>query len=98
MGTHPEGGYDRIALEFEGLPGYRIGYQSRIIYDGSGKTVDLDGSAFLQLVFHPAQAHDEAGDSTLESPPVDPVGVGYPALQAYVLNGDFEGYVSVALG
>jgi hypothetical protein len=32
------------------------------------------------------------------SPPVEPVEVGFPALASYVLNGDFEGYVSVALG
>jgi hypothetical protein len=29
---------------------------------------------------------------------VEPVDVGFAALGSYVLNGDFEGYLSVALG
>lgn len=98
VGTHPDDGYDRVAFEFDSLPGYRIGYQQQIVYDGSGEPVELAGDAFIQLVFNPAQAHDDDGNSTLSSPPVEPVSVGYPALEAYVLNGDFEGYVSVALG
>lgn len=98
IGAHPDGGYDRIAMEFEGLPGYEVRYQSEISYDGSGEPVDLTGDAFLQLVFNPAQAHDDEGRSTLPGPSVEPVGVGYQALQSYVLNGDFEGYVSIALG
>jgi hypothetical protein len=98
IGAHPEEGFDRAAFEFEGLPGYQARYQAEITYDGSGAPVDLDGDAFIQLVFNPAQAHDDAGQSTLQSPPVDPVEVDVGALQAYVLNGDFEGYVSIALG
>ena len=98
VGSHPEDGYDRVALEFDNLPGYEVGYRDEIVYDGSGEPVDLPGSAFIQLVFTPAQAHDDEGSSTLDSPPVEPVGVGSAALESYVLNGDFEGYVSVALG
>jgi hypothetical protein len=98
VGAHPEGGYDRAAFEFEGLPGYQVRYQSEITYDGSGAPVELDGDAFIQVVFNPAQAHDEAGQSTLPSPPVQPVEVDFASLESYVLNGDFEGYVSVALG
>ena len=63
VGAHPEGGYDRAAFEFEGLPGYQVGYRSEIAYDGSGAPVDLEGDAFIQVVFNPAQAHD-AGQST----------------------------------
>lgn len=98
VGTHPEGRYDRIAMEFEGLPGYEVRYQSEIVYDGSGEPVELDGRAFIQIVFSPAQAHDDEGRSTLGSPPIEPVTTGHDALSAYVLNGDFEGYVSIALG
>jgi hypothetical protein len=83
VGAHPEGGYDRAAFEFEGSPGYQVG---------------LEGDAFIQVVFNPAQAHDDAGQSTLSSPPVQPVEVDFATLESYVLNGDFEGYVSVALG
>jgi hypothetical protein len=77
VGAHPEEGFDRAAFEFEGLPGYQATYQAEIAYDGSGAPVDLDGDAFIQLVFNPAQAHDEAGKSTLQSPPVDPVEVDF---------------------
>jgi hypothetical protein len=98
VGSHPDDGYDRVALEFDELPGYEIGYRDDIVYDGSGEPVDLTGSAFIQLVFTPAQAHDDEGNSTIDSPPVEPVDVGFAALESYVLNGDFEGYLSVALG
>jgi hypothetical protein len=98
VGAHPEGGYDRAAFEFEGSPGYQVGYRSEIFYDGSGAPVDLEGDAFIQVVFNPAQAHDDAGQSTLSSPPIQPVEVDFATLESYVLNGDFEGYVSVALG
>jgi hypothetical protein len=99
VGAHPEGGYDRISLEFTGqAPGYRAGYIQQVVRDGSGATVSLSGSAFLQLTFTSAQAHDANGNSTLNPTPTNPVTVGYPELRSYVLNGDFEGTVSVALG
>jgi hypothetical protein len=98
VGSHPEGGFDRISFEFDGLPGYQAGYEPKIVYDGSGEPVNLDGEAYLQLVFNPAQAHDEQGRPILVPAPTKPVRIGYPALVSYVLNGDFEGYVSVALG
>jgi len=95
-GTHEN--YDRIALEFNNLPNYEIGYESSIVYDGSGEPVSLNGDAFLQLVFNPAQAHTDAGEPTLPSPLLNQVSTGFPALQAYLMNGDYEGYVSIALG
>ena len=98
FGSHPQDGYDRMAFEFSELPGYQIGYRDEIVYDGSGEPVGLPGQAYVQLVFNPAQAHDEAGNSTLASPPVEPVSVGSAAVESYVLNGDFEGYVSIAIG
>jgi hypothetical protein len=98
VGGHSEGGYDRVALEFDKLPGYSVRYQAKVTYDGSGEPVELPGHAYLQIVANPAQAHDDAGRSTLAHPPTVPAEVGLPALTSYVLNGDFEGYVSVALG
>jgi hypothetical protein len=98
VGSHPQEGYDRMAFEFSELPGYQVGYREEIVYDGSGEPVALPGEAFLQLVFNPAQAHDDEGNSTLATPPVEPVTVGSAALESYVLNGDFEGYVAIALG
>lgn len=97
--AHPEGGYDRISFEFSGqVPGYRVGYAAQVVRDGSGASVSLPGAAFLQLRFTSAQAHDANGDSTLTPSATNPVTVGDPELRSYVLNGDFEGTVSVALG
>lgn len=99
VGAHPEGGYDRISLEFSGqIPGFKAGYVSQVVRDGSGASVSMPGSAYLQLVFHDAQAYDASGNSTLNPRPTNPVTVGFPELRSYVMNGDFEGYVSVALG
>ncbi len=99
VGAHPEGGYDRISLEFTGqVPGFNAGYVSSVVRDGSGASVSMPGSAYLQLTFKSAQAHNDSGNPTLNPNPVNPVQVGFPELRAYVLNGDFEGTVSVALG
>jgi hypothetical protein len=99
VGAHPEGGYDRISLEFTGqVPGFRAGYVQKVVRDGSGATVSLPGSAYLQLTFTSAQAHDASGNPTLNPSPTNPITVGYPELRSYVLNGDFEGVVNVALG
>src|SRR6185437_8285124 len=57
VGAHPEGGYDRISLEFTGqAPGFRAGYVAQVIRQGSGAPVSLPGAAFLQLTFSSAQA------------------------------------------
>lgn len=95
VGTHPGGGYDRVAVELDAQTGYQVGYRPTVVRDGSGLPVQLSGQVFLQIVLTPAQAHDDAGRATT---PTNPVAVSYPSLNAYVVNGDFEGYVSVALG
>jgi hypothetical protein len=98
-GAHPEGGYDRISLEFTGqLPGFKAEYATSIVHQGSGAPISLPGSAYLQLTFTSAQAHDANGNPTLSPDPINPTPVNLPELRAYVLNGDFEGTVSIALG
>ena len=98
-GAHPEGGYDRISFEFSGaVPGYSVAYVQQVVRSGSGAVVQLPGSAFLQLTFRSAQAHDDNGVSTLGGAATNPVTVGDPELTAYVVTGDFEGVVGVALG
>ena len=98
-GAHPEGNYDRIALDFTGAdPGYTVKYVNNVTRDGSGAAVSMTGNYYLQLVFNPAAAHDNSGNGTLSPSAVNLVNVGFPELQSYVLNGDFEGYASVALG
>jgi hypothetical protein len=97
--AHPEGGYDRIAVEFsKGLPGYSVKYVPRVVRDASGLPVTMPGAAYLQIVFAPAQAHDAGGMPMMHPVPTDPQPVGYPAMRAYMMSGDFEGRVSIALG
>lgn len=93
-GTHP--GYDRITFDFTGpLPGYRIGYVDKVVQDGSGAVVSMPGRRYLQIRFQPTQAHADGGGST-----VTPTrrALSYPMLRGYVVNGDFEGVVNIALG
>jgi hypothetical protein len=91
---------DRISFVFKqaAAPGYRAEFTSKVARAGSGAAVALPGSSFLQLTFNPAQAHDETGKSTLKTAPSDPVQTNLPELKSYVMNGDFEGQVLVALG
>lgn len=94
--AHPDEGYDRIVFDFaQELPGYEIRYVDEVREDGSGNLVTMPGRRFLLVRFHPAQAHTDAG-APLVSPTRDTF--DHPMLRGYVLVGDFEGYVTVALG
>jgi hypothetical protein len=88
-------GFDRIVLDIPGaLPGYSAKYVTEVRRDGSGERVSMPGEAFLLIVLHPAQAHRENGKPTV-------TGIhrtGLAGIQAYAIVGDYEGYVSVALG
>ena len=67
-GTHPECRYDRVVFDLNGaMPGYRIRYLASVTADPSGKpgTVPGGGAAYLLIVLHPAQGHNNAGASTL---------------------------------
>jgi hypothetical protein len=94
--AHPDEGYDRIVFDFaQELPGYEVRYVDEVRRDGSGSPVTMPGRRYLLVRFHPAQAHTDAG-TPLVSPTRDTV--DHPMLRGYVLVGDFEGYVTVALG
>jgi hypothetical protein len=99
-GSHSADSYDRIAFDFDqdSPPGYTIHYTDKVVRDASGQTVTLPGGSYLQIVFSPSAAHDDFGNSTLINPPKDPVSTQYDELWSYVMNGDFEGQVSMALG
>lgn len=61
-------GWDRTVWEFAGdsLPGYHLEYVDRPVRScGSGEVVEVAGDGWLQVRLAPAQAHDEAGRSTL---------------------------------
>jgi hypothetical protein len=94
--AHPDEGYDRIVFDFTGqLPGYTVRYVDEVREDGSDLPVAMPGRRYLLVVFTPAQAHTDAGQALIAPLRKD---LDYPMMRGYVLVGDFEGYVSVAIG
>lgn len=92
---HPA--FDRVVFPFGGgLPGQQSrGYVPRVLADGSGLTVRLEGRVFFHLTFFPARGHDARCRSTpaerIASPHLSVLRQIKPA-------GDFEGHVSFGLG
>ena len=96
VGRHP--GYDRIAFGFQGgIPDYQVGYVDAVKAAETNQPIHLDGQAYLQVLLKPVNAHDQQGNPTVGAVARQHL-VGYPTLTAYALTGDFEGYVSMALG
>ena len=94
--AHPDEGYDRIVFDIDGaLPGYTVRYVDEVRQDPSDLPVNVPGRRYLVITFTPAQAHTDAGQSLI-SPQRRTL--DYPMMRGYVLVGDFEGYVSVAIG
>lgn len=93
--AHSAEGYDRIVFDIDGaLPGYQVRYVDRVHADPSDRVVEVPGRRHLLVVLTPAQAHRDNGAATV-------AGVhrlALPALRSYAIVGDFEGYVSIALG
>lgn len=88
--------FDRLVLEFRGgVPGYTAGYVDEVIRPGSGAPLPLEGAVRFEVVVTPAAMHDDAGNTTLTTPPT---GGGLPALTSYAVAGDFEGYVHLGIG
>jgi hypothetical protein len=93
----PSPGYQRISFHFRGaFPEYTISYVPSLIAEGSGATIPLEGNAVLQVRFAGAQAHDNAGESTVKAAPTNPI--GFQNIKSYGFAGDYEGYVTYGLG
>ncbi len=103
VGAHPEsGGWDRIVFEFKDVggvsgahPGGTVEYVDEAAQCGSGAPVEVLGDAILAVRFDQTQAHDDAGNSTIEDVTVD--GPGNSILEAASYC-DFEGVVQWAIG
>ena len=94
--AHPECGYDRLVLDLNGpVPSYGVRYVTQVIADPSGMPITLAGRSYLLITLRPAQAHTEAGATTIVRPSKT---VDYPVLKSYAVAGDFEGVFTVALG
>jgi hypothetical protein len=93
-GGHP--GFDRVVFEFRGaVPEHRVRYVGQLVQDGSGKPVQVAGTADLEVVFHGANAHEDDG-----TPTIDPkrFTTGLPAVKEIVQAGDFEAVVTYGIG
>lgn len=92
---HPDQGYDRVVFDIQGgLPSYSARYVSEVRADPSDQPMTVPGRRQLLIVFHPMQAHRDSGGVTVSGVHH----VGLPMLTSYAVAGDFEGYVSIALG
>lgn len=89
--------FDRIVFELRGgAPGYDVRYVSPVRYDPSGKPVSMMGRAYLQVVLHGASAYDVNGHHTYAG--LGRANLTDPTLKGWVINGDFERVLSIALG
>ncbi|HET8681785.1 MAG TPA: hypothetical protein VFM54_07905 [Micromonosporaceae bacterium] len=90
-------GYVRITFTFMGAyPSYHLSYVPRLLGEGSGAPIPLAGNSVLRIQFTPAQAHDNAGASTIQLAADRQVNLRN--LRSYAPAGDFEGYLSYGLG
>jgi hypothetical protein len=99
VGDHPEANpkYQRISFYFRGaFPEYNLRYVPSLTAEGSGAAITLEGNGVLQVGFVSAQAHDNAGASTVKVTPKNPI--GFQNLKSYGFAGDYEGYVTYGLG
>ena len=67
---------------------------SQVRRDGSDQPVTLPGSHYLLIVLTPASAHRENGTATVTGTHR----IDLPMIKSYAVVGDYEGYVSMALG
>jgi hypothetical protein len=91
-------GFDRIVFQFNtpATPGYHISYIDKPIrMCGSGNPVAVAGDAWLEVRMSPAQAHTDAGESTIAQRNRM---VNLPNVRQIIQTCDFEGEVTWVLG
>lgn len=88
---------DQVALDFDGTgtPGWAVSWVDEAVVEGSGKVVDVDGDAILQIsasgTTYPANTGDGYDGPQRISPDSGPVA------EVYVV-GTWEGYTQVFVG
>jgi hypothetical protein len=92
---HPA--FDRVVFPFRGgLPEQQCrGYVPRVLAEGSGLAVRLEGRVFFHLTFFRARGHDASCRSTAAERVASP---HLSVLLQIKPAGDFEGHVSFGLG
>ena len=94
VGQHE--GYDRIVVEFKGTgrPGWSLSYIEEARLEGSGRTVSLDGEAFLGIfASHTTWPDPDYYDGPARLEPADG-----GRLEEVFVAGTFEGYTQVIVG
>jgi hypothetical protein len=87
--------YDRFVVRGRlATPGYDVRYVSKIVADGSGKTIALLGTKRIRVVIRPARGHTSGGANLLPSTLTPKCS----NLRQVKKAGDFEGVVSYGLG
>jgi hypothetical protein len=89
--------FDRLVIDLRGkAPGYDVRYVSAVTADPSGQRVTMPGRYYLQVVLDPASAYTTSGTHTYSG--ANRVTTSYATLKGFVINGDYEAVLSVALG
>jgi hypothetical protein len=93
---HPT--FDRIVLDFSGpRPQVSCRFVDELVRDGSGEIEMLPGAAFAEVRMTPAQAHDDAGNSSYPGPRKFRT-ANLNNGTAIAITGDYEAYLSVGVG
>lgn len=96
IGTHS--GYDRFVIEFaQGTPEFTLDRaEPPFVEAGSGRPVEVDGAAFLELVMRGGTKQTDEGTSSYEGR--TEFETGFPMLVHAVESGDFERQSTWVLG
>ncbi len=89
--------FDRVVIDMTGPMPAEIQweYVAKLIQDGSGFEVPIEGTTKYQIALRGAQAHNDAGQSTIVQPTITP---RLPIVRQVKLHSDFEGLVLVGIG
>jgi hypothetical protein len=102
VGRHA--GFDRVTFTFSNtVPGYKVSYvDPPITEDGSGNTVDVAGSDYVQVVMQPASGFDlNTGEGVLvyKGPRrISGADAGTSVIEDVVRTGDFEAVLTWTIG
>jgi hypothetical protein len=87
--------FDRFVIRARlATPGYDVRYVSKVVADGSGKTISLLGTKRIHVVVRQARGHTSGGSNLLPGT-LTPLCSNLRQVKA---AGDFEGVVSFGLG
>jgi hypothetical protein len=90
--------YDRLVVDISGEAGYRVGYVTSVVQDGSGRAVPLRGGAKLQIIVL-APTYKSSAANTFPATRSELVDVsGFSTFRQVAGAGSFEGQTTIGLG